>query len=320
MRPSWRANTLSTTPVLAALRAQGCLSSAPPPHLSQALGSLPSTSCTSSALLVTIRAFTKRPLGWLSLLCQRPGCTLSPTRGSSAVDFAASLPAADIPGHSSGSSGPALSRTSMRATWAGNRTLHTRRAQALRALLPRPALRSPARGVVLACGLSAEPRAPAWPRSEGTQATPGVLSLTPGPTFWHALSGQQFLPTSSYASTLFAALGGTALAPLSSTPALSPGFPWAHARLILFLLQHFVGLLHLRRTAPVPASRGAPQGLPSAPPLLYPGPGVLPGMHWGLRAPCGSARGWRTARLSGGGAEGSSPRFRDSPPRPPQPC
>lgn len=176
---------------------QGCLSSAPPPHLSQALGSLPSTSCTSSALLVTIRAFTKRPPGWLSLLFQRPRCTLSPTRGSSAVDFAASLPAADIPGHSSGSSDLAFSRTSMRTTWAGNRTLHTRRAQALRALLPRPALCSPARGVLLACGLSAEPRAPPWPGSEGTQATPDVLSLTPGPTFWHALSGQQFLPTSS---------------------------------------------------------------------------------------------------------------------------
>lgn len=224
---------------------------------------------------MTIRVFTKRPPGWLSLLFQRPGCTLSPTRGSSAVDFAASLPAADIPGHSSGSSDPAFSRTSTRATWAGNRTLHTRRAQALRALLPRPALRSPARGVLLACGLSAEPRAPPWPRSEGTQATPDVLSLTPGPTFWHALSGQQLLPTSSYASILFADQGGTALAPLSSAPALSPGLPWAHARLILFLLQHLVGLSFAahgpcprlswrpprapkRSSAALPWARGAP--------------------------------------------------------------
>lgn len=316
MRPSWRPNTLSTAPVLAALRAQGCLSSSPfsgswesplnQQHLLCASCDDPSLHPASPGL-----AFPSVPA---------PGCTLSPTRGSSAVDFAASLPAADIPGHLSGSSDPAFSRTSTRATWAGNRTLHTRRAQALRALLPRPALRSPARGVLLAGGLSAGPRAPPWPGSEGTQATPDVLSLTPGPTFWHALSGQQFLPTSSYASTLFADLGGTALAPLSSAPALSPGLPWAHARLILFLLQHFVGLLHLRRTAPVPASRGAPQGLPSAPPLLCPGLGVLPGMHWGLRAPCGSARGWRTARLSGGGAEGSSPLFRGSPPRPPQSC
>lgn len=180
-------------------------------------------------------------------------------------------------------------------------------AQALRALLPRPALRSPARGVLLAWGPSAEPRAPPWPLSEGTQATPDILSLTPAPRF-----GTPSLGNSSF--------------PLRPTPAPSwrpsGGPPWHLFPALPRSLQAFLG-----RTLAVYSFYPSTSWVsficcarPLSPPLVAPPKGSQALLRGSALGPgCSrecigdSARGWLTARLSRGGAEGaSSPLFRGS--------
>lgn len=70
----WGPSALSTAPLplRTAPRTLGFRSFAPPPHFSQALSTLPSTTSSSSALPAALRALIQPLPGWLSTSFQRP--------------------------------------------------------------------------------------------------------------------------------------------------------------------------------------------------------------------------------------------------------
>lgn len=127
---------------------------------------------------------------------------------------------------------------------------------------PAPPCGAPARRLLSASALS---RAAPWPLSEGPQATPDVLSWTPGPTPWHALSGATFRLTSSYARTRSVALGGPPWHLCRRARPLNRPSLGARSPRCFFLPRHAVVLLRLLRTDPAPAHFGRPPQAPKRP-------------------------------------------------------